>query len=206
MPKRPRTAPRKAPIQRRSQEMVETILRATARVLRREGYEATNTNRVAEAAGVSVGSVYQYFPSKESLVAALIERHSDAMWALFEGKAEALAEAPIALAARELVRAEIDAHAVDPKLHRVLIEQVPRVGNLEKVNDIVRRVTALVQAYLDRHKDEIRPTDTALAAFLVVSTVEAIAHAAVLEHPEHLANEALVDETTALVLRYLVRG
>ena len=205
MPKRPRTTPRKAPIQRRSQETVETILRATARVLRRDGYEGTNTNRVAEAAGVSVGSLYQYFPSKEALVAALIERHSDAMWALFEGKAESLADAPIEVAARELIRAEIDAHAVDPKLHRVLIDQVPRVGQLERVNDIVRRVTVLVKAYLDRNHEKIRPRNTAVAAFVVVNAVEAIAHAAVLEHPEHLANDDLVEETTALVLRYLVR-
>ena len=69
-----KTAPRKRPTQERSREMVETILEATARVLVKDGFERTTTNRVAEAAGVSVGSLYQYFPSKEALVATLVER------------------------------------------------------------------------------------------------------------------------------------
>ena len=51
---------------------VEAILDATARVLVREGYARTSTNRVAAVAGVSIGSLYQYFPNKESLVAALV--------------------------------------------------------------------------------------------------------------------------------------
>jgi AcrR family transcriptional regulator len=63
--------------------MVDSILDAAARVLRKHGYEEATTNRVAEVAGVSVGSLYQYFPNKEALVHALIERHDAAMWAVF---------------------------------------------------------------------------------------------------------------------------
>src|ERR1700733_4229062 len=66
---------RKAPQQERSRDMVEMLMRAAARVLIRDGYEALNTNRVAEEAGASVGSLYQYFASKQQLVAALLTRH-----------------------------------------------------------------------------------------------------------------------------------
>src|SRR5437763_1348519 len=106
---RVRTAPRKLPQQTRSQNMVETILEATARLLVRDGYEATNTNRIAETAGISVGSLYQYFPNKEALITALINRHVDAMWEVFESKIAQLFEAPIAVAAREIIRMEIEA-------------------------------------------------------------------------------------------------
>jgi len=62
------------PQQQRSKALVDTLLEATARILERSGLEETSTNEIARVAGVSVGSLYQYFPSKEALVAALIER------------------------------------------------------------------------------------------------------------------------------------
>src|ERR1700733_5846515 len=86
MAKRTRTAPRKKPRQGRSQATVDAILVATARVLCATGYDRASTNRIALAAGVSVGSLYQYFPSKEALVAALVERHIDEMTSLVRTK------------------------------------------------------------------------------------------------------------------------
>ena len=76
--------PRKSPRQQRSQQTVDTILQATARVLAKHGYAGTNTNRIAETAGVSVGSLYQYFPNKNALIAALHDRHDEQMLALID--------------------------------------------------------------------------------------------------------------------------
>src|SRR6266540_4026301 len=90
-----RTSPRKQPRQKRSLETVDAILAATAQVLVRHGYEGANTNRIAEAAGVSVGSLYQYFPSKEALVTALIERHMESMWQIIVENAARVAAAPL---------------------------------------------------------------------------------------------------------------
>lgn len=66
--------PRKQPRQARSKQTVEWVLEAAARVFKAEGFSAT-TNRIAELAGVSVGTLYEYFPNKEALLAALAERH-----------------------------------------------------------------------------------------------------------------------------------
>ena len=71
--------PRKSPRQARSADTVETILAAATRVLERESLAGFNTNRVAEVAGVSVGSLYQYFPNKSALIAALIDRQQSAL-------------------------------------------------------------------------------------------------------------------------------
>ncbi|MBK6847886.1 MAG: TetR/AcrR family transcriptional regulator [Proteobacteria bacterium] len=67
--------PRKRPVQRRSLATVDQVLTAAAQVFETFGYAAGTTNRIAERAGVSVGTLYQYFPSKEAVAVALLERH-----------------------------------------------------------------------------------------------------------------------------------
>ena len=94
MPRRVRTTPRKRPRQARSRATVDAILEATAQVLVAEGYDKTSTNRVAERAGVSVGSVYQYFPNKEALVGELVDRYSREIMDMVFGRLTALAENP----------------------------------------------------------------------------------------------------------------
>src|ERR1041384_4380995 len=76
MARRPLTNPRKQASQERSRATVDALVEATARILVREVFDKASTNRIAEAAGVSIGSLYQYYPSKEALVAAVIERHN----------------------------------------------------------------------------------------------------------------------------------
>src|SRR6185437_15341352 len=97
------TVPRKLPRQDRSRATVDAILEAAARVLVKEGFERTTTNRVAEAAGVSVGSLYQYFPSKEALVAALVDRHNEEMRAEVLAALERVRTLPLEQAARAMV-------------------------------------------------------------------------------------------------------
>jgi AcrR family transcriptional regulator len=198
------TKARKAPVQERSRETVEVILTATARVLVDVGYDHASTNKVAEIAGVSVGSLYRYFPSKEALVAALIERHVQSMLDVCESKLIEMATAPLDVAAHEIVRAILRAQSVNPKLHRILIQQVPRVGQLRNVDALQERFGVLVKAYLENRKKELRPKNIDLAVFMLVRAVEAVAHAAVLEKPDLLIDGELADELAEMVLRYLV--
>jgi AcrR family transcriptional regulator len=199
---RSRTTPRKAPRQERSRATIDAILTATARILVQEGFDHASTNRVAQAAGVSIGSLYQYFPSKEALVAALAERHMDEMLGVVVAAFERIGALPLGQATREMVSLLLGAHAIDPRLHQVLTEQVPRLGRMDRVHDIERTVTAMVRRYLEAHRDELRVTDLDLAAFLVVQTVEALTHGALI-HGTRISDAALVDEITTLVVRYL---
>ncbi|WP_394840956.1 TetR/AcrR family transcriptional regulator [Pendulispora brunnea] len=203
MAKKLNVTPRKQALQSRSRETVDVILEATARILVKEGYDRTSTNKIAQAAGVSIGSLYQYFPNKEALVAAVITKHTDAMMELIRSTALRVAQLPLEASARELVRVMIEAHGIAPKLHRVLTEQTPRVGKtayMEKVDDEAIR---LVRAYLEIHRDELCVDDLDLAAFIAVTTVEALTHAAVLRQPDLLAQPHFVDEVTSVVFRYL---
>ena len=113
-------------------------------------------------AGVSVGSLYQYFPSKEALVAAVIERHQQDIMRLVRGELAQAASQPIEQGVRTLVAMAVKAHRLDPKLHRVLAEQIPRVGRLEKVETFNQENYALFRAYLESHREEIRAPDLRL--------------------------------------------
>ena len=185
---------------------VDALIEATARVLVKEGYDRASTNRIAAVAGVSIGSLYQYFPSKEALVAAVIERH---LQKLAQVAREALIKAaalPIEIAARQFVTAAIEAHRVDPKLHRVLAEEVPRTRRLENIDVVERSGHTFFRSYLEAHRSEIDVADLDLAAFILVTAIEALTHSAVLHRPDILADEKtadFVDEATGLVLRYL---
>jgi AcrR family transcriptional regulator len=203
LPRRPRTAPRKKPRQERAQATVDAILEATAHVLCTIGYDRTSTNRVALAAGVSIGSLYQYFPSKEALVAALVQRHTEEMTSLVKTKLAECAQEPLEVGVRTMIEAMFAAHAVDPKLHKVLIEQVPRVGRLERLVGMEEEIEQLVAMYLGAKVDCVRPANLDAAAFVLVRTVEAVTHATVLREIPSARERAIAAELTDLVLRYL---
>jgi AcrR family transcriptional regulator len=192
--------------QKRSRLTVDALLGATARILIKEGYDRASTNKIAAAAGVSIGSLYQYFPSKEAVVAALIERHTQELSQLVLNALLKVSARPLEIGTRELVAAAIDAHRVDPKLHRVLAEEVPRIGRLENIDAVERSAGALIRGYLEAHRSEIDLADLDLAAFILSTTVEALTHTAVLRRPDILTDEKageFVDEVTRLVVRYL---
>lgn len=209
MPRKPPTRPRKFATQQRSRATVDALVEATARILVREGFDKASTNRIAEVAGVSVGSLYQYFPGKEALVAAVIERHQQQIMRTVRGELAGILDEPPEYAMRRLVAVAVKAHRVDPRLHRVLAEQIPRVGKLEDVETFSRENFALFRAYLERHRDEVRVDDLELASFVCVTTIEALTHNAVLHHPKTLsgdAMDALIDEGARLVGGYLMGG
>ena len=206
MGRRPLTKPRKIAAQERSRATVDALVEATARILVKEGFDKASTNRIAAVAGVSVGSLYQYFPSKEALVAAVVDRHQKQLMRTVRGElAEVLAQ-PLAKAMHKLVGIAVKAHRVDPRLHRVLAEQIPRVGKLEKLENFNRENYTLFRAYLENHRHELRVADLELAAFVCVTSIEALSHNAVLHHSAVLSDgrlAALIDETARLLTGYL---
>src|SRR5262245_64556673 len=133
MAHRPLTSPRKHASQARSRATVDALVEATARILIREGFDRASTNRIAEVAGVSIGSLYQYFPSKEALVAAVIDRHNQHIMQVVGAALTEVAAQPIEQAVRKMVATALEAHRIEPKLHRVLAEQIPRTGRLKHI-------------------------------------------------------------------------
>jgi AcrR family transcriptional regulator len=172
----------------------------------RDGFDRASTNRIAQAAGVSVGSLYQYYPGKEALVAAVIERHNHDLMKVVRDALAGVADQPLEQATRKLVAAAVEAHRVDPELHRVLAEQTPRTGALMNVEAFNKGAYDLFRTYLEGRREELGIVDLELAAFVCVTTIEALTHTVVLHRSDMLSDEAvgtLVDEATRLVVRYL---
>ncbi len=194
---------RKRPRQDRSRATVEVILDATAQVLIRAGFDGLTTNTVADVAGVSIGSVYQYFPNKMALVSALIERHLDSVHASVFSELARVRDLPLAAAVRAMIELMLRARAVNPEIHRVLIEQVPRTGRMARVRDLDKVLHGAVTQFLATRRSELVVDDLDMATFLTVATIEAVATRAVLFAPSRLADPNLIDQTAVLVVGYL---
>jgi len=198
------TNPRKLPRQARSRATVDAMLEAAAHVLVAQGYEGTTTARVAERAGASIGSLYQYFPNKEALVAALVERHAEELIAVVEAAVSGPEAATLEGGFRALIRAGIDGHRLAPALHKILVEQVPRVGRVAVAMDTSRRVADVIERHLRAHRRALpRGCDPAVAAFVIEAALEAVVHQAIISRPALLADRLIEEEAMRLVIGYL---
>jgi AcrR family transcriptional regulator len=182
---------------------VRAILEAAAQVLERDGLAAATTDRIAERAGVSVGSLYQYFPSKQAIVLALARCHVLETWQVLEPAFRRLGEVPpLAEVLRDLVRGTVALHRARPRLHRVLFEEAPRPAEIQAaVEQAERWIASRIARYLDAAPDVDVP-DAAVAAQLLLITLFALVHQLPSRAPEGLAE----DEIVRLLARYLARA
>jgi AcrR family transcriptional regulator len=166
-----RTALRKRPRQERSEATVDAILEAAARVFATEGYDAATTNRIAEAAGISVGSLYQYFPSKDAIAVDLVRRFRANRIAFVRTQLDSMGHKPVASIIRALFTSFLQADGIRPELYRVLIEQVLRTSARNELRGYEERLEALVADALRRVKPAPQVEDIDLAAFMLVRLV-----------------------------------
>jgi AcrR family transcriptional regulator len=195
--------PRKTPEQDRSRATVEAIVEAAARILVKHGYDAFTTNRVAEKAGVSIGSLYQYFPHKDALLSELMRRHVIDIERGVEEMAVHALTAPLTDVIRAGIQQNVQSHLIDPELHRVLSEEVPLLGALDWKGAMNDRMSARVRAMLEARRDEIAVADIDLAVYILTRTVEAVVHNAVGQQREALRSGMLADELTRMLIGYL---
>jgi AcrR family transcriptional regulator len=178
MPTKRRIKARKQPLQQRSRETVAVILEAAARVLEARGLEGYNTNAVAERGGISVGSVYQYFPNKDALTLALIARFEEE---LLEKVRDAFAAAEgknLTTSLNLIVRAQLEVHAERAGLNRILETEEDRLRPKSSDSSAARELKELVRALLERHRREIsKPVDDDAIEDLIVISRAMVDHA-----------------------------
>lgn len=193
------------PKQERSRALVDLLLEATARILSTRGIDALSTNEIARVAGVSVGSLYQYFPGKAAIVAALIERKVELDLQELGSVVLAHAERPLPELIGGVVAAMVELHRRDRGLLRALLALVPAVGQFEQVRAMAAKGRELLRTLLESRRHELRETDLDLACFIAGRTLEEVLHAAVLERPELLDDPRFAHEVTVLLVSYLER-
>ncbi|WP_369828062.1 TetR/AcrR family transcriptional regulator [Mycobacterium sp. 852002-51163_SCH5372311] len=196
-----RFRPRKQPKQERAEKTRRRILDAAAHVFAEHGYVAGTTNRIAEQAGISIGSLYQYFPNKDAILRALMDAHVDTGARLLsERVAEGL---PTGLdeTLRVFVRATIDNHRDNPRLHRVLFEEAPRApAFLARLHELEQLSVDATARLLEQHPD-VRAGGR-LNARIVVATIESLVHRLVTSETP-VDPQQLEDEIVDLLAGYL---
>ena len=151
--------PRKTPVQARSTVTVEAISEATIQVLLRHGAERLTTTRVAQRAGVSVGTLYQYYPNKQSLLFAVLENHLDNVMARVEAACESACHKPLAEMIREMVEAFVDAKMKRSDISVALYQVSADVGGPALLKRISQRSRKAVEAMLQTAQDIKAPPD-----------------------------------------------
>lgn len=196
-----RHEPRKQPKQARARATVEAIVEATAHVLVEDGFERLSTNRVAKRAGVSIGSLYQYFPDKQALVLAVAEKHGDTMLSVLRASLASVADMPVEQAVTSYIRLFIEAHMLEPELHHAIHFEARSITG-GRIRQSGLAAQQIVETFLAARLDDTQINDPAAAAHVLVCAVESVAHS-LLESSEGTGTDALVRETTDMVLRYV---
>lgn len=205
-------SPKKQPRQDRARQTVLAIERACARILEEEGPEHLTTTRIAEVAGVNVGSLYQYFPNKEAIVAAVYAARVAAEAEVFlhiAGDIRRLAKQSLAETLRAIIRHEVEAHRRLSRLHEHFYGRYHHTFDLLTVSteQCVARGLGSVWTWfptlLQRHRERLRVADLSKASFLATSTLHGVMRFVIERRPDLLDDPAFEQDLLDLVLRYL---
>jgi AcrR family transcriptional regulator len=202
--RRTRGTARKSPQQSRSRVTVESILDGAIRVLEREGSPALTTTSIARAAGVSVGTLYQYFPNRQSILDSLQEREFQRTLLVMQ---EVMVNSPPGSTeelARGVIRGLLGLYRAAPELHRVLVIEGLTGEAPEQVKAFDLRMVSLVRSVLSGARLSCRRSNLDAAAFIAYQAVRACMLAHLLEAPSGLDESVLTDELADLLQRYLV--
>lgn len=205
MLKKPASRTRKQPRQARAQATCDAILTATERCLVSTGYDALTTNRVAEVAGVGIGTLYQYFPDKDALVAAVFDREFSQKLAALDAVEAKTHHAPLGEFVHAMVRVLHQRNPPANQLRRQLVALQVRFASEGRLVDSAEPFFQRVERYLVQRRSEVRDQDPRVLAFMVVHTLESLMHMSVLANPPP-DPELAIAEMTRMVLGYLQRA
>lgn len=209
---KPLPIPRKLPKQGRSKVLVDAIVEACEKILAHEDTDALTTNRIAELAGVNIGSLYQYFPNKEAILATLFARTMAAERYEFaeQAKQRVLAEASRSLSAAllEVIRVKAELHQRFLALHGDFYSDYYDFFDFEStVDDFVSTDlkqptwSTWLQSLMRHYRSELSLDNIERASFLVTHTIDAMLSAAVREHPAWLQDNAFLQQIHRAALR-----
>jgi AcrR family transcriptional regulator len=194
---------RRKPRQARAIDTVETIFEAAARILQSEGRAGFNTNRVAEVAGISIGTLYSYFPDKDAILLAMARRENqavgDAVAKALTDELETSDELPVRLAVRALIKG----YGRRNKARRILMEALIASGGSDEIAEPVRAIAALIAA----RQTSLLPANaralSPIALFVLTRAVDSVVRAATYEDAKFIGSREFEDELTRMVMAYL---
>ncbi len=197
---------KKPALQSRSRETVKAILEATTRILGKDGLAKLSTNRIAEVAGVSVGSLYQFFRNKNSI---LTEVFNEALERNFEHlmntvrSAHADESVQIRSFVTGLIEAVFENFEKRGAIQRILIEQAPELIGFRRVKEFDARITPVLLDLLKRSEIKIRPADPEMAVFVLLQSIRGVVAITFMKSPTPEEIGRAKRELIELCTRYL---
>lgn len=197
-----RLVPRKKPSQGRSRATVDAIIEATSYILTNVGWNGLTTNAIAERAGVNIGSLYQFFPNKEAVVAELQRRHVEETRTDLRKVLELLPEQTSLRGVLTLiVEMLINEHRIAPAVHKAISEELPHA-----LQCMPEDIDLLRTQFVDALKPFMQNVpDPELATYMMGVAAHAIVHTVIAERPDLLDKPSLVEELVAMFESYLCR-
>jgi AcrR family transcriptional regulator len=193
---------RRVPMQMRAQVTVEAMLDSAIRLLKHEGASSITTNRIAETAGVSIGSVYQYFPNKRAIFIALHERHIRQVDRVLAQCLRTGDDAALEEIIASLLLCMIQLHDADPELSVLLQTEVPH--SAEGTLGLSVRLYEPLRKMLASRPRELDPAGNLdMQSFFLSNMIETFGHAIVLHRPPGLSRARAKAETLKAILGYL---
>jgi len=198
---------RKVPRQKRSKELVEAILEASAQIFAELGYARATTNKIAERAGVSVGSLYQYFPNKDSLIASLHEAHHTGIHEVVGNALKRFGDSSIGLeeGLRRFLEELNEVHEANPTLTRALSREVIREADVDTDSHADDKEAAEKDTLgkLLFNRSDVRDGDPAVITAIMGEVISHLTRWLLHDAPKSLDRNALREETVQLLFRYL---
>lgn len=197
--------PRKKPTQQRSQLTWDIIIEAAAQVFSKVGYEKTSTNLIAERAGLSVGTIYEYFPNKDVLLTELQSHWNDTCWEYAKNLPAQDPNLPLEEGIRLMLQNWVGIFQLNPTLYRALINDLPTRGNKWKADARLNETVRFVTTELERHSDRLRNPDITLSCEILVRGIQNYLDHIVVADPSRLNSDELVDELAKQFCGFLLK-
>jgi len=193
---------RKRPKQRRSRQVVDALIDATAQVIAERGLEHATTNHIAARAGVSVGSLYQYFEDKQDLLEALLARLSNEIAGAVDDSLASLMEEGVETVVRGLLTAVLRAMEGRQGLYLELARNWHRLHSLTVVNALEEHMMEACRRYVLRHHERVAVSNLPATLFVVInSTLFTVMRYLSLPNPA-ITRDEMIDELAAMIARY----
>ncbi len=196
---------RRKPSQERSKQVVEALLEATGQIIAERGLAQASTNHIARRAGVSIGSLYQYFANKDELLAALFDKLVDDLGHAVDRGVPLLLEADLPTIVRGLLQAGFAFLRTNEKLYLELARNWDQQSSQRVLRSLERHMQEVFRLYALRHYRELQIDNLPVAVFVTTnSTVFTIMRYLSLPQPP-CSREQLLEELTVMAAQYLQR-
>jgi AcrR family transcriptional regulator len=199
------TSKRKAPTQPRARVTVDCILQAAELIISKKGYEYATTNYIAQVAGVSIGTVYQYFPRKEAIVAALLENLVVNSTEPVRKYLLASMHRPFAECMPELIRLVLNNRKKSAFLFRRLPRDATKIGEDSEQLTPETFLYSTIHAFFTHHRDEIKIDDIEMAMYVSEYLCVGVINAHLEDPSPKLTDEQMIEHLSSAIIKYLTK-